>query len=297
LAVFLSQMKPMKVISLSLLLIILLTACSSAPFSASQESRVVAPSNRINDEFSIWEVTADTFVITDESFFDSNVLVARMPDGEVLIASSPFETEGAIALIDWVKSKFSPSKIVAINTHFHADGTGGNDAYNKAGVETWASKETQELHRQKGAVMRERSAADFSDDKLKRRILARQEVPATKTFKQKDGLDLSFGGEHVKVFYPGPAHSPDNVIVYLPKRGVLFGGCMIRSANSNSLGYLGHADLLRWEESARRVLAFSPKIVVPGHGKVGGPELIENTIRLASTAKEEQLGKSKDTQQ
>jgi hypothetical protein len=37
------------------------------------------------------------------------------------------------------------------------------------------------------------------------------------------------------VFFPGAAHSADNVVVYFPKKRLLFGGCMIKP---KELGYL-----------------------------------------------------------
>src|SRR5690606_24319435 len=104
-----------------------------------------------------------TYLVTDEAYHDSNVLVAQMTDGTVLIASSPFETVNATALMNWINKKFVPTKTVAINTHFHADGTGGNEAYASAGVEIWASEETRALHMEKGEAMRIDSAESFKD--------------------------------------------------------------------------------------------------------------------------------------
>ncbi|MFO0645147.1 MAG: hypothetical protein U0326_02840 [Polyangiales bacterium] len=37
-------------------------------------------------------------------------------------------------------------------------------------------------------------------------------------------------GTEIEVFFPGAAHTLDNVVVWLPSRALLFGGCMIRPA-------------------------------------------------------------------
>lgn len=90
-----------------------------------------------------------------------------MPDDVVVIASSPFETQGARDLINWTHSRLNPRKIVAINTHFHSDGTGGNEAYVEAGAEIWANELTLKLHKAKGQLMRKEVAESFSDLSLR----------------------------------------------------------------------------------------------------------------------------------
>jgi glyoxylase-like metal-dependent hydrolase (beta-lactamase superfamily II) len=107
-------------------------------------------------------------------------------------------------------------------------------------------------------------------------------VAAKHTFDSSEGLTLTFGGEPVHVTYPGPAHSQDNVVVHLPSRGILFGGCMLKVGDT--LGYLGDASLATWDAALAHVRALGASVVVPGHGQVGGPEIIENTSRLLRAA-------------
>jgi metallo-beta-lactamase class B len=51
-----------------------------------------------------------------------------------------------------------------------------------------------------------------------------------------------------------------------------------------SLGYLRDADVGEWPASARKLQRFDAEVVVPGHGRWGGSELIESTIRVAEEA-------------
>lgn len=241
--------------------------------------------SRINDELAVQEIAPDTFVVTDTACYDSNVLVAKMPDETVLIASSPFETVSATAMVTWIQEKLAPKRIVALNTHFHADGTGGNEAFTAAGAEIWASEMTRDLHMQTADRMRTQVAAMFKDAGLRERILRRKDVPAPNVFTAKEGWRRTFGDEEVVAYYPGPAHSADNMVVVMPKRGVLFGGCMVRAAGSTALGNLGSANVDEWENSAKSLRKFEPRVVVPGHGPVGGRELIEETIVLAREAR------------
>jgi glyoxylase-like metal-dependent hydrolase (beta-lactamase superfamily II) len=92
-----------------------------------------------------------------------------------------------------------------------------------------------------------------------------QIVPALHTFEAQEGLTLTFRGESVQVLYPGAAHPPDNVVVYFPVQGLLFGGCMIRAASAK-LGYTGDTDAENWAAAVRSIEPFAPRIVILGHG-------------------------------
>ena len=93
-------------------------------------------------------------------------------------------------------------------------------------------------------------------------------------------------GETVEVFYPGAGHTADNLVVWLPKSNVLFGGCFIRSLETSSLGYAGEARIEEWPALVDNVLRRYPEAVtvVPGHGKSGDIGLLYHTRQLAASA-------------
>jgi metallo-beta-lactamase class B len=76
----------------------------------------------------------------------------------------------------------------------------------------------------------------------------------------------------------------DNLVVYFDVSGkkILFGGSIVRPLENRRLGYTGDANLSEWPKSLQRILEKFPscKIVIPGHGKWGGKELIKHTIDL-----------------
>lgn len=271
-----------------LVLALLVSACGAprpAPTVAttsSSEPSVSSP-RAINDELSVQTIAPDTWVATHKPFFGANVLVAKMKDGAVVIASSPFETEASTALVRWIRAELSPTRIVAINTHFHFDGTGGNEAYRALGVETYASDHTQRLLAEKGAALKAGSVEDFTDPDRRRRVSSMKVTPAEHTFDEREGLIFHFSGEEVRVIYPGPGHSPDNLVVFFPARSVLFGGCMIKG--SRSIGFIGHADLERWEGSVERARSLGAKVIVPGHGAVGTEALFDLTAVVVHDAR------------
>ena len=50
----------------------------------------------------------------------------------------------------------------------------------------------------------------------------------------------------VELFYPGAAHSTDNLVVYVPSANVLYGGCAVHELSSTSAGNVADADLAEW---------------------------------------------------
>jgi metallo-beta-lactamase class B len=80
----------------------------------------------------------------------------------------------------------------------------------------------------------------------------------------------------------GPGHTEDTIVVWLPDVEVLFGGCLVRSATAQSLGYTAEADLERWPATieALQERYGHARLIVPGHGRPGGAELLAHTLEL-----------------
>ena len=57
----------------------------------------------------------------------------------------------------------------------------------------------------------------------------------------------------VELFYPGAAHSTDNLVVYVPSANVLYGGCAVHELSSTSAGNVADADLAEWPTSVERI--------------------------------------------
>ena len=97
-------------------------------------------------------------------------------------------------------------------------------------------------------------------------------------------LKLQLGDRPIECYYPGAAHSTDNIVVWLPSEKILFAGCMVKSMVSTDLGNTVDGDLKAYPGTIKKLLKKYPdaKIVIPGHGQFGGPELIAHTIEIAN---------------
>lgn len=192
--------------------------------------------------------------------FPSHGLVIEGPSELLLIdtAWGPAETRDLLAQ---VRARFGRLPTAAIVTHWHDDRVGGLAELHAAHIPVYATAAT-------AALVAAHGGGSFDGElssPLDRRTLA---------------------GTEIEVFFPGAAHTLDNVVVWFPSRALLFGGCMIRPAGSRALGNLADADVAAWPASAQRVAEryASARVVVPSHGEPGDAALLTHTVELARAA-------------
>jgi len=217
-------------------------------------------------------------VIVHACPWPANSLLVVMPDGTLVLAGTPYTADATRTVLDWARRRFGERRIVAINPGYHVDNLGGNQALLDAGAAVYGSDLTIRLLRERGERMRAVTLALIGDPESPayRLHAGLKFVPPDHPFPIRDGLRLTFGGEEVQVFYPGPSQAPDKVVVYFPGLRILFGSCMILAGPRP--GNTADADLAQWPESVRRLRRFPADIVVPGHGDRLDPGLIQHTL-------------------
>jgi glyoxylase-like metal-dependent hydrolase (beta-lactamase superfamily II) len=93
-----------------------------------------------------------------------------------------------------------------------------------------------------------------------------------------DRTELDLGGRTAELREVGPAHTRGDQVVFLPDEGVLFAGDLVET---RFFSIFPPEDLdvsgSRWIEVLAGLEALEPRIVVPGHGEVGGPELVRES--------------------
>jgi len=198
-----------------------------------------------------------TTVIDGGIYYPANGLILERDEGALLVDTT-YSPDQAGTLLAWSRQLARPISL-AVATHFHFDRTGGIPALRKAGVRTLAHPLTCVLARAHGLPVPE-PIADF------------------------DGGHHDIGPD-LQLYFPGAGHTRDNVVAWCPRQQILFGGCLIKSSTSPSLGNVADAVLADWPASVRRVRARyqAAKCVVPGHGTVTG-DPIATTLSLLAKA-------------
>ncbi len=77
-------------------------------------------------------------------------------------------------------------------------------------------------------------------------------------------LVIDLGGLEVKLMYLGPAHSPGDIVAWIPSTSLVISGDM--AFHQRLLPIFEHTDTAAWIETWERFAALEAKIVVPGHG-------------------------------
>ena len=174
---------------------------------------------------------------------------------ETIVFDTPVDDKSSFELIFWIKDKLHCKINAVIATHFHDDCVGGLKEFDKNKIPSYANNKTIELTKKN----------DFN-------------IPQNGFNGQ---LVLNVGNQHVYAEFLGEGHTKDNIIGYFPKEKVMFGGCLIKEMNATK-GYLGDANVKNWSETVEKIRTkFSDaKIIIPGHGNVGGTELLDYTIQL-----------------
>ncbi|MEU3090293.1 MBL fold metallo-hydrolase [Streptomyces massasporeus] len=91
-----------------------------------------------------------------------------------------------------------------------------------------------------------------------------------------DRLTLHLGEESAELLYVGPAHSTNDVVVWLPERKCLFAGDVLLSGCTPFCLMGSLSGSLR---AVARLRALGAETVVCGHGPVCGPEVFDATER------------------
>ena len=94
----------------------------------------------------------------------------------------------------------------------------------------------------------------------------------------KDSLVLHIGDETVTVLnLPFNAHTQSDIVVYLHNRKMLFGGDVILNQSAPAMFGMYGADANGYLQAFDLVESrFDITAVIPGHGPVGGKEVIDN---------------------
>jgi glyoxylase-like metal-dependent hydrolase (beta-lactamase superfamily II) len=95
---------------------------------------------------------------------------------------------------------------------------------------------------------------------------------------------LDLGGREVRLKTWGTAHSPGDQIVFFPGERIMFGGDLLEERMFPIVPYFppmigaGDIDLAKWAVALNDIIGLQPRVIVPGHGNLGGTEMPESIL-------------------
>lgn len=238
-----------------LLLIMLVTT------SAADAAEPVYPVQQLSPQLQVQQLAPKLWLHRTEQklstgqTFTSNGLILQTESG-IWLLDTAWGYYPTVDLLHWIDVVLKQPVVQAIATHGHDDRVGGAAALAQRGIPLQVSQQTMQS----------------ADPNIQPMLQVSANLAVGERFSQGP----------VEWLYPGPGHTKDNIVLYLPKYQLLFGGCAIKAPKYPGLGNIADADLNQWPHSLNRIKQAYPdlNLVVPGHGDVGDSQLLDYSLQL-----------------
>ena len=188
------------------------------------------------------KVKDDLFVIHND-FVPGNTTALITNQGVVLV-DDKFEIDHDNIVAEVKKLTSQPIKYV-INTHHHADHSGGNAKLQAMNVQAIASEQARQ---------------NMVDGNL----------TGLPTMVFEHHAHVYLGGKNVELYHFGRAHTNGDVVVYFPAQRTLAAGDMFTfgDATPELIDYAGGGSAKEWTSTLDSALQLDFDTAVPGHGVV-----------------------------
>jgi len=205
----------------------------------------------------VWSAIGATAPGTYANSGHNNNLSFVITDAGVLVVNAGYNYLLAKALHDEIKKiTGQPVKYVVLeNGQGHA--TLGSNYWQEQGATVIAHIDAaHEIEEQSFALLEAMQA------RVREKAESTKVVMPDETFTDKKVIDL--GSERIELLNLGPAHSPGDIVVWLPHRKLVISGDM--AFHQRMLPLFEHTDTKAWIETWDTFEALGAEVVIPGHG-------------------------------
>ena len=200
----------------------------------------------------------------------------------VLVIDGNFPS-GAQEVIPKIRAITNKPIRFAFDTHSHGDHAYGNQIWHETGATVVAHEGVlEEMKKNETGVFGgkpgrwedlAKNRKDVADTKLK---------PPSLLFRKE--LFFEDPTHRVELLHFGVAHTHGDGWAWLPKERILFTGDACVNGPYN---YVGDGNMEEWIRTLEAVKKLNPRWICPGHGPMGGGEVIEQQLRFFVTLRNE----------
>ena len=216
-------------------------------------------------KLTITHLTGNFYIYTTYNTYQDTKLPANgmylLTNNGAVLFDTPWDTTQFQPLLDSILYKHNKKVNICIATHWHSDRTEGLTYYKQQGIKTYTTV--------------------FTDSLCKKNNKKRAE------YLMLNDTTFNIDDNSFETFYPGQGHTADNIIIWFSKEKILYGGCLIKGAAANDLGYLGDANLTEYANTLKRVdkKCVQPSYIIISHSNWNSLRSLKHSIWLAKKLK------------
>jgi len=191
----------------------------------------------------------------------------------VLIVETGMGPRNAAKVLEFAADYAKGRRLSLTTTHFHPE--------HAFGAQAFAGEATYLANRAQADDLAARGAGYLDMFRAMGEPVARQLVGVKLTTPDVvyDGsCDLDLGDRVVHLRPTGQAHTKGDQVVTVPDAGVMFTGDLVETGQFSIFPWFPPYDTdvsgVRWIAVMQRLIAENPRVVVPGHGDIGGHQLL-----------------------
>ena len=202
-----------------------------------------------NASASVQKIGPDLYAYISENDASANSTFLVSDQG-ILVVDTGLNAREGRKLLDEIRKVSSAPVRWIVNTHYHPDHRGGNSTVGPDAI-VISTAQTR------AAVSK--SLAEEAKEKGKRPVA---EYQLNEVFSDSRGLTLFVGGHPVHIYYPGPAHTRGDAVIYFPDEHTVATGDLFLT---NSCPAMDDGDMENWITALDHILNLPVEHVVPGH--------------------------------
>lgn len=216
-------------------------------------------------KLTITPLSGDFYVYTTYNTYENSRVPANgmyvVTSNGVVMFDTPWDTTQFQPLLDSIQLKHHKPVILCFATHWHSDKTAGLEYYRQQGIKTYTTTLTDELSKK--------------NNKKRAEFLMQQDTV------------FNIGQYSFETYYPGAGHTIDNIVIWFEKEKILYGGCLIKGVDDDTLGYLGDADTTAYASTLQNVQkkCRQPKTIVIAHSDWSNNRSLQHSIKMAKALK------------
>ena len=192
---------------------------------------------------SVHKVGPDLYAYISENDSSANSTFLVTSDGIFVVDTGLNAQEGGKLLAEIRKVSAAPVRWI-VNTHYHQDHRGGNSAVGP-------------------------DALIISTAYTRDRVLQSDAQAYKLNMVVNQQVVMHIGGYEVRIFYPGPAHTMGDLVVYFPDEQTIATGDLFLT---NSCPAMDEGDMENWIHALDHILTLPITHVVPGHFELATPK-------------------------